>query len=600
MGRAATASLALVGIVSCVPPAAAQGVAARRDLDEVLGSVQVGEQPLAEWLSTVDVRDCMLDEPEARPALNRLRGWWIRAREESGHQRAARILSRRSASFSREGQQLTDDWLDSRGAAAEAWFCEDDLPLPMTGVPTQEWVDGALALLADESQRLIGNAAPGSSDAEKAATALRDLEDRLRQRFRAQFSTADDPFGADGERLDACLVSFRDDVLDKVSLGWMAGVGEYRWEAPDGVAPEVVAAPFDPTTLPFVGGMIKWFTDKVPEPPDMSPPAPFAWMDYEPPHRVPVVPGDDGLRRGQVGGEPVIPGVSQPPDLVLDIVGGEFLDPWDAAQLAAVVAGWERQTQSVKKEIRSARAAVRDIEAALEDGDLDVVARDAERARRRLARLLQDADDVKRRIQTWSTGKSWIDDRLAENYAPDFYDRLEEGQVVAVEGREQAKATLREAKARGGADPTVGGFGGGGLEGALRASLGDSAVDAQGPSVGGLGLEGEPESTSSTPGAGRLLRYEGPLPSPDPVWSDGIVQRIRAAHRDLDEQDVRILLTMLGSAAQLDSTAVERLVSDWLDVHSRLDLRGGEHTLSTLHEMDDRPDVVFELRIGSD
>ena len=257
MGRTAPASLALMTLVCCAPPAAAQGVAARRDLDEVLGSVQVGEQPLAEWLSTVDVRDCMLDEPDARPALNRLRGWWIHAREESGHQRAARILARQAQAFSREGQQLTDDWLDSRGAAAEAWFCEDDLPLPMTGVPTQDWVDGALALLADESLRLIGDAAPGSSDAEKAATALRDLEDRLRQRFRAQFSTEDDPLGAGGERLDQCLVSFRDGVLDKVSLGWMAGVGEYRWESPRGVAPEVVAAPFDPTTLPLIGGMIQ-------------------------------------------------------------------------------------------------------------------------------------------------------------------------------------------------------------------------------------------------------------------------------------------------------------------------------------------------------
>lgn len=154
--------------------------------------------------------------------------------------------------------------------------------------------------------------------------------------------------------------------------------------------------------------------------------------------------------------------------------------------------------------------------------------------------------------------------------------------------------------ARGGADPTVGGFGGGGLEGALRASLGDSAVDADGPSVGGLGVEEEPGSTSSTSGPGRLLRYEGPLPSPDPVWTDRIVQRLRAAHRDLDEQDVRILLTMLGSAAQMDATGVERLVGDWLDVHGRLDLRGGEHTLSTLHEMHERPEVVFELRIGRD
>ncbi len=79
MGRTAPA-MALVALVCCVPPAAAQGVGGRRDLNEMLGTVQVGEQPLAEWLSTVDVRDCMLDEPEARPALNRLRGWWIRAR----------------------------------------------------------------------------------------------------------------------------------------------------------------------------------------------------------------------------------------------------------------------------------------------------------------------------------------------------------------------------------------------------------------------------------------------------------------------------------------------------------------------------------------
>ena len=78
----------------------------------------------------------------------------------------------------------------------------------------------------------------------------------------------------------------------------------------------------------------------------------------------------------------MIPGADIDPSNVFDIVGGEFLDPWDAAQLAAVVAGWERQTQSVQKEIRQARAAVRDIEADLEAGvGLDDVARDAERAR---------------------------------------------------------------------------------------------------------------------------------------------------------------------------------------------------------------------------
>ena len=595
MGSFARPVAAFIAAALTVPSASAQPApGARRALADLLTTQTVAGEPLGSWLGALDVRDCMVDAPDAPQALDALRRWWIRAREQAGHARAASLLDGRAAEFSPEGQGLATAWVDARSEARERWFCEDALPIASAGLTPEAWLDAALTLLAGEAQRLLDGLEPGSHAAEEASQVLRDLSDRLRQRHRAQFSSTQDP----GDALELAIRSFEDGVLERMSLGWQGGAGLYRWVPPEGADPKDVAAPPDPTAIPFLGGVIAWFTEKAAEPPDMRPPAPFAWMDYEPPDRRPRVPGDAQLRDGRVGGEPEVPGVGQGVD-VIGSVGGFIPDPKDVVEVLRVAAGWDRMTRAVRQDIRAARNAVEELDAQLaaRSGDLDHLARDAERARRHLNRLLQDADDLKAWIDTWSTGKPWQDDMLRSSHAPGMLARLQTGQELAASSRDDASDALTLALARGASDPRAVAFGSEGLDGALRGALGDVAVEgarAAGSRAATVAATDAPTLGSL---AGRTLRFEGQLPEPDPAWSDVVVARILAAHPRLDPTDARILLSMLARAAGMGRAGTEELVGDWLDAYGSLELRGGEETLSDLDARASRPDVVFELRI---
>lgn len=591
-----------LGAVFAASTATAQP--ARRTLQELLTSVPVGEHALGDWLGALDVTNCLADEPDGAEALDSMRRWWIRAREDAGHRRAATLLDRATEDFSDEGRALSTAWVDSRAEAKERWLCEDGLPIPRSGLTGEVWREEALGLLAAEAARRLQGVAPGSASAEEAARALRDLVDRLEQRHRAQFPATD----ASGPSFQRAIASFEAEVLEPVSFGWQGGAGTYAWEPPPGADPALVAKPPDPRGIPFLGTVIAWFVDKVPEPPDMSPPEAFAWDDYEPPIRRPIVPGDGILKDGRVGGEPIVPGVADPFSGGTEIAsgGGVILDPKDVIHILRVVEGWDRQTRAIKSEIRATEQLVRELEelVATDGADLDGLARDAERARRRLARLLQDADDHKVRVASWSTGKSWIDAILRKDHVPGMVDRLERGQERAAEGRDDADAAVMAAIERGAADPMQGGFGAGGLGGALRTALGGEVVDrAEAVLAAEAAVEAATAEAPESAGAGapgRVLRYEGPLPTADPAWSDVVVARVLRAHSELDPVDARILLSMLARAASMERGAVEELVSDWLSGEGRLDLRGGEATLSDLDARDERPEVVFELRFGAE
>jgi len=613
-----------MAMATAAPAAAMEGP--REGLRDVLAEARVGAEPLGDWLGAVDVHDCLADDPGAADALDGLRRWWIRAREERGHASAARMLDRRARRFSDEGRDVARRWILSRDDARQRWWCEDGLPLARHGVAAEDWVDDALALLASEARRLL-DGAPGDRDTEVAVAQLRDLRDRLDQRFAAQFAAGDDPGGGEEDRYFVAAAAFEADVLAPMTLGW-TWVGVYEWEAPPGADPAAVAEGPGPESIPLLGPIlgrvVAWADELTPNPPDMSPPEPFAWMDYEPGIRMPLVPGDAGLTRGMVGGEAVVPGTGLPGEVALSLIqeGGDILDPRDAARIARIVDGWRRLVRGLRRDLRDARDEVQRLEGALgaasrdgaggggasggatSDRSLSQLATDAERARRRHIQLLADADRLKARIQGFSTGAWYLDEVLQTQHVPGFVDGLERTQERAATSRDAAEDARVAAVAAGGAEPNAG-LADGEVDRRLRGALGDRAVDRAGelatprvapPSVVAPSLVEAPGPA----GDDRVLRYDGPLPAASPAWSDAVVARLLRAHPDLDATDARILLGMIARAGGYDRAATEDLVTATLDRDTRLDLRGGEAGISELDALPQRPEVTFELRLRAE
>ena len=103
-------------------------------------------------------------------------------------------------------------------------------------------------------------------------------------------------------------------------------------------------------------------------------------------------------------------------------------------------------------------------------------------------------------------------------------------------------------------------------------------------------------------GSGEALTYEGPLLPPSPRWSERTVAAVRARHPELDEQDTRILLALIGAVLpDLGGAAeVELAVRSALLQERGLAVTAAEGRLSELWDpglpAEQQPPIVFELR----
>ncbi len=544
-----------------------------------------------------EIRDCLTADRDAlEEALEAIRTAHRGEIEERGFKRAWRRLDRRLKRSSDDARTLVGAWLDDRPRARRLYFCDDGLPLPQRDVEPAGYTDAAIGHLdaswTAEERWLRG----ADADREAAASRLDAIRVAVLHRFDALFDNrADDVVVARvafADRLDAWHAA----RIEPWQLGRDANGTLVMFE----LDPEDVAVPKpDPTEIfPIVGSIVMWVRAITPQPPDMSPPEPFADLDYDPGPRHPLIPSE-GLQRGDVRPTASSIGQIDPIDGTPQIVNasGEILDPKDAVELTRILESWRRQRQVVEQALREERRTLRDVRRRLRRDDLtqdelDRLARDAERSRRRLSRLSEDATRLMNRVQDPQASRPWIEDVLRGRLKRDEIEALGADDEASVVAWREAEALVEEAVARGADVPGTGdgggaGAGGRGLAGAASEEAGEGAPGAA-VEDGGAPLSQPVEGTPSSD----LLAWEGPLPVPDPAWSDDLVDAIRSAHPKLDPTDVRILLGLIRNASGVDRPTVEASVRASID---RLGLRGGEETLSDLYDPSLSPDQQVEI-----
>jgi hypothetical protein len=272
--------------------------------------------------------------------------------------------------------------------------------------------------------------------------------------------------------------------------------------------------------------------------------------------------------------------------------------------------GWARQRRGLRREIRQEERRLAALESELERSsvhgvELDRLARDVERSRRRLGRLSEDTRRKMIEVQETEASRPWVTDMLRGRSKRTAVEGLGRADRRAVSSSEEAREVVERTVGRGATMPGTGLGGGGAYDGPPRPS-GGTAVAAGAPGDGpGHGTTPDSEATGVSeeglPALEGALTWEGPLPPPRSGWDSGLVGEVRAAHPELDDVDVRILLGLIGRALGPDSgeVAVAGLVRSLLQQNGRLALRGGEGQLSELYRPglleEEQVEVVFVL-----
>jgi hypothetical protein len=570
-------------------------------------------------LADFEARDCLAAERGALEAsLDRIDARHLEEVERRGFKRAWRQLRRPLEASSAEGRALVESWLDSPERARRLFFCDDDLPLPRDGLDSIDFADVALDHLYGRwwaEERWLRGA---DGDREGAASRLVETRRALLWRFDAMYDNREPSVAAARGELVERLAAFEAEHLEPWSLGLDAEGTDVHFEPdPIELGLDVDGASFERAmkTLPIVGNFVAWIEALTPKPPSMAPPRPYADLDYEPGVRQPLF-ADGGLRLGNVAVEPapVAQTSASGGGGSTDLVSGKIPDPRDVVEAMRIEEGWARQRRALRREIRGEKQRLAQLESGLERDDLaptelDRLARDVERSRRRLSRLSEDTRRKMIEVQETEASRPWVTDMLRGRAKRTAVDGLDRSDRRALATSADAKEVVEQTVERGATSPGTGPRGdghGGGYSGPPRptgttvastsASAGPGPIDAgrqdalpDGLDVGELDL---PEGA---------VTWQGFLPLPDPAWDPSLVAEVRAAHPELDDVDVRILLGLIDRAADLGGRrdAVATLVRSLLDANGRLALRGGESRLSDLLRTGlpegAQPEVVFVL-----
>lgn len=577
-------------------------------------------------LPDFEVLGCLAGDREAMvEQLAALRTHHVSEVEQRGYRRAWRRLRRDLRDASDDGRALVEAWLDSPEVARRLFLCEDGLPLPPDGVEHGDFAALALHDLAgrwwQEEARLAGP----DRDREGAASSLDERRRMLIQRFDATYDNRKPAVVVARADLVDRLQAFDEAHVEPWHLGLDAEGTRVHFE-PDplelGLAVDSVTMAQAVKTLPILGRFIAWFEALLPQPPDMSPPVPFAHMDYEPGVRRPLMPGT-GLLRGNVATEASsLPQMGTGVDSQ-SVVVGKIPDPKDMVEIIRTEAGWARQREALRKEIRGEERRLATLEQQLDrsgttGAELDRLARDVERSRRRLSRLSEDTRRYMIQVQEHQANRPWVTGLLGAS-KQGAVDGLERTDRRAVRRLEEAREVVETTVARGATRPGTGlGAGEGGYTGPPRpggttvasgSDFGSGSADGGGGvgEIDGGGedrdgeIDGAVEEGPAVPEG--AITWEGPLPPPSASWERGLVRELLDAHPELDAIDVRILLGLIARALgpEGEPDAVVVLVRGLLAEHGRLELRGGEAQLSELYRPglleSEQAEVVFVLQV---
>ncbi len=541
-----------------------------------------------------EIHDCLA--PDREPLieeLDRLRSAHRAEVEESGLKRAWRLMERTLAEASADGRALVEGWIDSRDRVRVRFFCEDGLPLPLSLSPAP-FIEAALTHLEGSLRRERVGLDGGDADREAAAVRLTGLVRAVRHRLDAMFDNRSPDIVSAAADLDAQLAYFDEEWIDPWRLGRSA-VGTTVMFDRDPAEFYVEYPTIEDVWM--VGELVLWVRQLLPKPPDMSPPEPFADLDYEPGVRKPMF-ADGALKYGYAHAELSSgPWVDVP--VTDEVVAGSIADPRDALEVMRIQASWAAQRRVVAQDLRDERRHLRELTGQLDDEDLtpdelDHLAREAERSRRRLSRLSEDATRLMQRVQVPQASRPWVEDMLRGQAKQGEVDSLEGLDERTVRAAREAEAIVVAAVERGASVPGQGGrpgSPGGGTARAAPGPSGDAAAEAS-------AAESSDQAGGDDLGPrSQALVYDGLLPPVDPAWSSDAIARVVGAHPELDEVDANLLLGLVLAALDTgDHAAVEALVRDALEREGRLRLRGGEAGLSEL--IGQPVEVRFVLELG--
>jgi len=536
-----------------------------RRLGEYLEETLVGDVPLGEYLTYLEVQGCLeLEESELLGALSGLRSLHRQAYEHAS--KPARLIvwdiwRRRTAHFSPDGASLADTYLDHPPMGRSYFFCDDELPTAWKSLEPADFQRRAAAYFEAEVETRQGDLEREGADGARVVEELADLRARIVRRFEAQFGA--------GEAEVAALAGLHT-ALDDV---WYDRVDPHDLGRPA----LLVEAPFRLTPRDALIAA--------------EPGEPATYSDH--PNAA-----NRGARRYTEGWAP--PGNSG--------VSFSIPDPDDRARAARIIRSWKRTRQQI---MSNARATVREVEALEEaiagaTGEEQVrLLRELDRLAVRMDHLTADLGRHRNMVANHQSGYAGTDAITFRAKPREFkrvrrrhrrMDRLEES-VVEVLDR---TAEVAVAGLGGGSGAGAGGGDSSGL-GVGDGAPGDTSDDATADAGADPG-EGEDVAADA---AGRTLVFEGPCPPPGAEWSAETVAELIEAYPFLDEVDARIFLSLLRRAhTGLESAdQVEAVVLEHIRKGLDLRLRAGRaDELSDLYDParspDQQDDITFYVWLG--
>jgi|GEM_PF-1743584 len=545
-------ALSLLLFALCAAPAHAQeepdvrfddpDAPLRARIDQVFDRAPVGGRTLRDQLATLEFEGCLdsIDE-ELTAGLYALRVVHVAAIERRSYRKAWRLWESSVDGLSDDAWQLLSTWLDSPETARRLYLCDDDLPASWRRADAAGYVREAIGWFdAAAAERDRRLRRGAPADREQAVMELAELESGLIRRFIATYP--------EGDANDDLLV----ELEERLDLMW-----------------ETLVEPF------HLG-----FTPKA--------------------------------RTTQTAAAPENMGRAR---LQSPFSGIAIPDPRDVAARDRVARSWRRQNRNINREVDTIQseldALVVEIEtrvaAGTVDAELDKLVREAGRTDARLASTVATLERMQHKVRHYSTGRSWIDGMLSNGYRRRAVRRLSRREDTVQTERREVEATIARAVSAGAMEPGELRDGGASLTGQRIGGR-----DDVGPGNWLVGLpQGSLGETSSEPvadgipaGSGWVSRtYEGPMPTPSGVWSEDLVNAIRAKHPQLDDADTRILLGLVQLAyKELRTRAdIEEAVARSLGTGSGLALLGEENTLSDLwirgRSTNEQPIVTFVLKL---